>query len=68
MSEDLNSELKDHRKQVYGDSVGDSLSIKGRGRCRYRSKYLCSVYGIIALGGPYQYSFVRPIETLRGFK
>ena len=24
-------------------------------------KYLCSVYGIIALGGPYQYAFIRPI-------
>jgi hypothetical protein len=30
VSEDLNAELKEGRKQIYGDSVGDSLSIKGR--------------------------------------
>ncbi len=30
VSEDLNSELKEGRKQIYGDSIGDSLSIKGR--------------------------------------
>jgi hypothetical protein len=30
VSEDLNAELKEGRKQIYGDSVGDSLSIKER--------------------------------------
>jgi hypothetical protein len=34
VSEDLNAELKEHRKQAYGEAVGDSLSIKAGQRER----------------------------------